>query len=369
MEKQLKILMLEDVEDDAELVDRLFAKEKIAFERLRVDTQAAYEEALDSYKPDLILSDHALPQFNSIEALIIKQEKKLDVPFIIVTGAVSEEFAVNCLKRGADDYVLKSNLSRLPSSINHSLNEYRQARIRREQEVTLRKKNEELLKVNKELDAFVYSISHNLRAPVASIIGVTNLVKLDHAKGTPHLYCELIEKSALKLDRTVKEILHYSRNSRTELLIAKINLKELCNECFNQLDYLEGMREVEMEVDIKGEGSFYSDRYRLGTLMTNLLTNAIKYKDVRKSRSLITIKGIVSPTQLTLNILDNGEGIRPNVLPNVFTMFYRGNENSDGDGLGLYIGKEMVEKLKGTIDIQSEYGQWTNVVLVLPNLA
>ena len=85
-------------------------KEKILFKRVRVDTREEFVQALDIFKPDVILSDHSLPQFNSIEALKICQSKKIDVPFILVTGAVSEEFAVNGLKRGADDYVLKSNL-------------------------------------------------------------------------------------------------------------------------------------------------------------------------------------------------------------------------------------------------------------------
>src|SRR5258706_8617925 len=139
MEKELKILMLEDVEEDAGLFDRVLTKEKIMFTRLRVDTRNEFIESLETFNPDVILSDHALPQFNSIEALKIVQERKVDVPFIIVTGSVSEEFAVSCIKKGADDYVLKSNLARLPLAINHSLNERLNRRIRLEQGEMLRK--------------------------------------------------------------------------------------------------------------------------------------------------------------------------------------------------------------------------------------
>ena len=99
MEKELRILMLEDLEEDAGLVDRVLQKEKIAFTRIRVDTQDEFIDALENFNPDVILSDHSLPQFNSIEALKICQERKLNLPFILVTGAVSEEFAVNCLKK------------------------------------------------------------------------------------------------------------------------------------------------------------------------------------------------------------------------------------------------------------------------------
>src|SRR5687767_2272080 len=134
MEKELRILMLEDHEEDAGLVDRILQREKVPFTRIRVDTREDVIQALSTYKPDVILSDHSLPQFNSIEALKICQSKKIDIPFILVTGAVSEEFAVNCLKRGADDYILKSNLSRLPLAIRYALRQHRYENNRQIQE-------------------------------------------------------------------------------------------------------------------------------------------------------------------------------------------------------------------------------------------
>src|SRR5258706_14635990 len=136
MEKEIKILMLEAMEEDAGLVDRALQKGKIAFTRLRVDTEAEFIAALTTFTSDVILSDHSLPQFNSIEALRICQEKKLNLPFILVTGAVSEEFAVNCLKRGADDYVLKSNLCRRPLAIRYSLPHPRPENRRKKHEET-----------------------------------------------------------------------------------------------------------------------------------------------------------------------------------------------------------------------------------------
>src|SRR5258706_16482066 len=109
MEKELKILMLEDLEDDAQLIERALRKEKFAFTRVRVETRDEFTQALEKFKPDVILSDHSFPQFNSIAALTICQEKKLNLPFLLVTGSVSEEFAVNSLKKGADVYELNSN--------------------------------------------------------------------------------------------------------------------------------------------------------------------------------------------------------------------------------------------------------------------
>ncbi len=117
----MKILILEDVEEDVVLIERILKKDGLAFNTLQVDTRDEFIDAMNNFGPDVILSDHGLPQFNSTEALEICRGKSKKIPFILVTGTVSEEFAVNCIKQGADDYILKSNLSRLPSAIRNSL--------------------------------------------------------------------------------------------------------------------------------------------------------------------------------------------------------------------------------------------------------
>ncbi len=370
MEQELKILMLEDLEDDAWWTDRILTKAKIAFTRTRVDSKEEFIKALDVFNPDIILSDHSLPQFNSIEALEIARERRPDVPFIIVSGSVSEEFAVNCIKRGADDYILKSNMSRLPSAIRHSIDEYSNKKVRGEQEHALRKQNVELIKINKELDSFVYSISHNLRAPLASVIGLVNIAKLDHHKSnkTSDHYFDLISQSTLKLDDTLKEILDYSQNVRTALEISEINFQQLCDESFDRLKYLKGSLEIEKQFTTPNETKFYSDIYRLKIILLNLFSNSIKFRDDRKAKQFINIEASVTSTQAVLNISDNGIGIHPDYLPNVFGMFVRANERNPGAGLGLFVAKEMIEKLKGTIEIASSYGEWTRVEITLPNM-
>src|ERR1700722_8989462 len=117
----LKILMLEDNAVDADLIIRQLHNDKLEFESEVVVTKGEYIIALDEFNPDIILSDHSLPQFDSLSALAIAKEKKPGIPFIIVTGSVSEEYAVTCMKSGADDYILKDSLTRLTSAIKSSL--------------------------------------------------------------------------------------------------------------------------------------------------------------------------------------------------------------------------------------------------------
>ncbi len=125
MNLKIKVLHLEDNSSDAELIDYELRKGDIQFEKQVVDSREEYEEMLNEFNPDIILSDHSLPSFNSFKALEILKDTKLDIPFILVTATVSEEFAVDIMKRGADDYILKDRLQRLPSAVMNSIEKRR----------------------------------------------------------------------------------------------------------------------------------------------------------------------------------------------------------------------------------------------------
>lgn len=370
MKEELKILMLEDLEEDTGLIVRTLKKENFRFTHVRVETREEFFESCHSYKPDLILSDHSLPQFNSIEALKICHEAGLKVPFILVTGAVSEEFAVMCLKQGADDYVLKSNLSRLPIAIRAAFENRQRDTMRITQEEKLHKQNEELMKINKELDSFVYSVSHNLRSPLSSILGLINVARMEQRDKliAPDQYFDLMEKSVLKLDDTIKEILDYSKNSRNEIVATTIDFNILVQEAFNQLKYLNGYDSIRKEITVDGELLFYSDAFRLKVILTNLISNALKYCDPIKDQSFIKITISITPDAAIIQIEDNGIGIHSRLLPNIYKMFYRATEKNEGSGLGLYIVKEMIDKLEGEISISSIYSQGTTITISLPNM-
>jgi signal transduction histidine kinase len=369
MEKEIKILMLEDMEEDAGLIDEVLQAEKIVFSRVRVDTREEFTDALKKFRPDVVLSDHSLPSFNSIEALKICHENGLNVPFILVTGTVSEEFAVNCLKRGADDYVLKSNLTRLPMAIRYALRRRRQENARKGKEEILRRQNLELTKINQELDSFVYSVSHNLRSPLHSVLGLVNIALMDDDKSNEMVnrYFEMIRKNAARLDTTLQQNLIYSRNARSEVNFSEVDLEQLIRQCFAEFKYLEGNREIKKEIDIRKQAPLYSDSYRLYTILSNLISNAIKYLDETKDQSLIQVVATITPASAIINVRDNGIGIHRDYLPKVFNMFFRATEKREGDGLGLYIVKEMLERLHATVSITSTLGEATDFTLTIPN--
>lgn len=370
MEKELKILMLEDLQDDVGLIERTLLKEGMNFSVKRVDSQKEFSECLTEFQPDVILSDHALPQFNSLEALKICRKQAVNVPFILVTGTVSEEFAVSCLKQGADDYVLKSNMVRLPSAIYNALKQRHHEVKRKKAERTLRKQNEELVKINKELDSFVYSVSHNLRAPLMSVLGLINLVQIENKKGDEILnnYFAMMQHSIHKLDDTLKEILDYSRNARSVLNITAVDTKKMVEDSFQRLKYMEGSETISKSVQVFNNMPFYTDPYRLSVIINNLVSNAIKYKDDSKKNSIIELQANVTESNLELTFRDNGIGIGEEYLPKIFEMFFRGTERSDGAGLGLYIVKETVDKLNGSLSVDSKKGEGTTFKITIPNM-
>ena len=247
MKRTLKILCLEDDEEDFDIINHTLETGGLSIATKRVDTKEKYLDALDTYNPDVILSDHSLPQFNSTEALKLCHAKHLQIPFILVTGAVSDEFAVNCIKLGADDYVLKSNLRRLPSAIENALKHKGTEKARLKAISELAARNEELLKINNELDSFVYSVSHNLRAPLMSVLGLLNLVKLENSTENLHHYHQMMEDSIYKLDNTVKEILDYSRNARQELQIGPIDFKNMIKETLDKMQFMSGFELLDIQ--------------------------------------------------------------------------------------------------------------------------
>lgn len=371
-EKELRILMLEDLPEDIGLIERILRKEGIRFVSRYADTREEYVRALNEFGPDVILSDHVLPQFNSVEALVICRKNLTNVPFILVTGTVSEEFAVSCLKQGADDYVLKSNLVRLPSAIINALKQRSVEQKRRTAELTLRQQNEELVKINQELDSFVYSVSHNLRAPLMSVLGLLRLAYIEVERADQETkvllsYFSMMEHSINKLDDTLKEILDYSRNARSVIKIEKIDLAHLLQDGFDRLKYHEGFEKIEMSVEIDGDVPFYSDSYRLTVVLHNLISNSIKYRDSKKEHQFIRVNAIITPAAAHIEFSDNGMGIPGELLTKIYDMFFRATDKSEGAGLGLYIVRETVDKLGGRITAESSVGEGTTFRLELPN--
>lgn len=358
-ENELRILMVEDDMDDVHLIERVLRKSNLAFVNECVDKLGEFNEALSRFRPDIVLSDHGMPGFNSFEALQICLKEHSDIPFILVTGTVSDEYAIACLKNGVDDYVLKTNLLRLPTAIRSAVKKRNLERLKREAEVTLRKQNE-------ELDNFVYSVSHNLRGPLLSVVGLLNLAEDSSSKTELNDLHTMMRTSISRLNDTLNDIIEYSRNSRNEITCDYLDWMEIIRRTFLKMAYLHPAEDITKMLTLNTIVPFFSDIKRIEVVLGNLLINAVSYRS-RDRELIIGVEVSTSDDDVVIVIKDNGIGIKEEVLPKIYNMFYRGTEASQGAGLGLYIVKEIVEKLHGKIIITSMAGIGTTVTVTIPS--
>ncbi|HAC24130.1 MAG TPA: hypothetical protein DCE81_04365 [Cytophagales bacterium] len=234
-------------------------------------------------------------------------------------------------------------------------------------DITEQKKLEEELQTrNTELDNFVYKVSHDLRAPLSSILGLVNLAKLPGNPDNPADYLNLVGDRVKKLDGFINDVLSHSKNLKMEIKLAPINLQEIIEKLFHDLSYMPQASRITYTVNVEGE-ALCSDPWRISEIFRNLISNAIKYMDPYKPRPHVDIHASVSRAQAQIRFSDNGVGIADRDQPRIFEMFYRATDRSSGSGLGLYIVKNAVEKLGGEIKIASIFGHGTTFTITLPN--
>lgn len=228
--------------------------------------------------------------------------------------------------------------------------------------------NQELKTANYELDRFVYSTTHDLRAPLNSMLGIIEIAQDDTTEEMMLEYLKMLKGSAKKLDGFICDILDYSRNSRMKVDNEHINLSELLNDVTQNLKFMgDNNRAVELKTDIVGNTSIFSDKNRLITILNNLISNAIRYQNSKIPNPFVSITIDSSDSETEIVIQDNGIGINKDLHLKIFDMFYRVSRESVGSGLGLYIVKEAVNKLNGDIQIQSEIGLGTAFYIKIPN--
>lgn len=362
IKENTKVLVLEDNDYDYELVVRKLGKMSFTFDIMRAVDEEEFESLLKNYSPNLILSDFSLPSFSGLEALVIAKSVRPEVPFIFVSGSIGEERAVEALKQGAADYVLKENLNKLEPSVSRALAEV--------QEKAKRKEAEEKLKIkNKELRDLVYRVSHDFKGPICTIQGAINLSKMANNKEEYLLYANAVEKVATKLDGVVKNLSNFQYVFADEVDLEKFELKAVVDDAVQSVaqSLAEEFKEVELQINLSGEKEAFSEKHFHFSILYNLIHNAVVFSDKRKSSRTINCTINNTKNGISIHIEDNGIGISDTVIERVCEMFYRGSPASKGAGLGLYIIKTCTKLLNGTLEIKSEEGKGTEVVVFLPN--
>jgi len=488
LDSPYKILLVEDIASDAELILYELKKAKIACEHLRVEHEEQYVKALKEFEPDIILADFSLPRFNALQALSIINEENIIIPFILVTGSQSEEIAVECIKNGADDYLLKTSLTRLPTAFFNSIKIKKEIKTRQKAEqrlkeseayksailntaadsiitvdengnvdlfnnaaenlfgyseeeisgrpisllvpdfakidivselnefierqgktsanqreligkkkdgsaffveisvdkvvfsdrsffviiirdITNRKITEENIKFkNRELNTFVYRVSHDLKGPISSILGLVEVANTE-LHGIPQAlrYNKLIRQSAHKLDYTLVELLKVLHVREAEVEYSTVNIYELVTEVIRNYANQGLLENIYTKVEVEKNLEFPTAQHFLQIVLEKLILNSIHFRKDFSSENYIYLKAEVFKDKLILEVKDNGVGIEKSIQGKVFDMFFRGNNISKGSGLGLYLTKIVVDKLEGKIDLNSEKDKGTTIRVIIPS--
>ncbi|MBX2897585.1 MAG: HAMP domain-containing histidine kinase [Cyclobacteriaceae bacterium] len=227
-------------------------------------------------------------------------------------------------------------------------------------------KNTLLTKTNQELDRFVYSASHELRAPLTSLLGLVDIASRSSEAIEVKQCHQMMTERIHNLDMLIKEIIDFSRNTRVEIQLENIVLRPFVEQLTEELKFMAVADKVQVQLIIDPHLEIKTDKARLQVILNNLISNAFKYVDLQKQSREIKISAVLQNKQLLLTIADNGIGISKEYHKKIFDMFFRASVQSSGSGLGLYIVQDIVTRLHGSIRVESVAGEGSTFVLMLP---
>ena len=353
--KTLRVLMVEDDPADVELV--LLALRSDGFQVLsdRVQSVEDFTQHIRGSAYDVILADYNLPQWRGMDTLEILRNERLDVPLIVVTGYLGEEKAVDCIKQGATDCVLKNNLGRLPLSVRRALEEKELRRQRRQSDEELARKVEELARSNQDLEQFAYVASHDLQEPLRMVANYTQLLaeryrgRLDEQADK---YIHYAVDGAIRMQALIQDLLKFSRVGKKEIDLRPTDLRAVVEQA--QTNLAASVQETHAEIHWNGLPVVMADAAQLTQVFQNLIANGIKFHGDQKPA--IQIAAQKNDDAWTVSISDNGIGIPAENWDDVFVIFRRLHTRSEyeGNGIGLSICKKIIERHGGKIWLEAQ---------------
>ena len=379
MATPLRVLICDDSQDDVALTVRELRRGGYEPSIEHVDTPTAMAAALERESWDVVLSDYTMPQFSAPAALALVQERGVDVPFIIVSGSIGEDAAVEAMRAGASDYILKDRPARLPSAVERALREaeLRRERRRAEEERARLLERERAARAAAEAalrarDEFLSIAAHELKTPLTSLKAVVQLTarrlekqgsfdpsRLDRALRT-------VEQQTDKLARLVTQLLDISRIEAGQFAISP-EPTDLARLAHGVVSLMQVTREHHhLVLDAPPALPARVDPLRFEQVLTNLLDNAIRYSPAGGQIDVRLL--LLEPTSAHLEVRDHGPGIPEEDRPRLFDRFFQAHADShaSGMGLGLYISREIVEAHGGQIDAEFPPDGGTRVAVTLP---
>lgn len=356
-EKKIKVLY---VDDEANNLLAFKATFRRTYEVFTAISAAEGLSILNDNPVHVILADQRMPQSTGVEFFDIVRNAHPDPIRILLTGFTDVEAIIDAINRGQIFRYLKKPWDELElqTTIKNAYEVY----VTRQQ---LKTKIEELEKSNDELNRFVYSTSHDLRSPLASVMGVLNLAKMENSVIDPNGYMGMIESCVKKMDFFILKVIEYYKSIRVDETYEPIDFKTILQESID-LCRMQNPS-ITFEMDINQTHDFSVDAFRLTVILNNLISNAVKYQRPDEPNPTVKLSVNVHEQEAKIIIADNGVGIIEDHLNNIFKMFFRSNFTVNGLGIGLYIVKEALTRIGGEINVNSTYGSGTTFTLRIPN--
>jgi signal transduction histidine kinase len=333
----VRVLLLEDSDIDAELTSVWLEKLNRPCAVNRASDRATYMAQLESGGFDIILADYSLPDFDGLAALEVARQRDKEVPFIFVSGVIGEDFAIEALKCGATDYVLKRNLARLPNAIERALAESADRRERRRAEAALRE-------ADRRKDEFLAILAHELRNPLAPLSNGLQLIRSQGAQsGVVDEALRMMERQLHQMTRLVDDLLDVARITQNKIVLRReqFAVSEAVEGAAELCGPLLAQRGQRLVARLPAEPLFVdADKVRLTQLVGNLVHNASKFS---KSGQEIELSVREQAGEVVVAVRDYGAGIPPDMLDRIFEMFTQVRQPGVGGGLG--IGLTLVRRI------------------------
>jgi signal transduction histidine kinase len=365
---KLHALLVEDNALDAALVLRALFKDGFDVTADVVEDEVAFIQALRARPPEVVLADYNLPNWKGMDALKTLRSEGLDIPMILVSGTLGDVTAVECIKQGATDYVLKDGLARLPEVVRRALREKNERGLRHQMEEDLARKVDELARSNSDLEQFAYVASHDLQEPLRMVTAYTQLLgeryrgRLDESADK---YIGYASEGAQRMQILIQDLLAFSRIGRNSATSMSVDCNAVMAEVL--LGLAPAILESGATVTLGELPAVWADRTQIAQLFQNLIANAIKFRGDR--RPLIAMQAEKADQHSLFSVSDNGIGIAPEYAQNIFVVFQRLHARTEypGNGIGLAICKKIVERYGGRIWVESQAGSGSTFKFTLPS--
>lgn len=359
MESKIRVLYIDDEPNNLLAFQASFRRH---YEIYTAETVSEGLNILNDKDIQVVIADQRMPKTTGVEFFNIVRKAHPDPVRILLTGYTDLDALIDAINKGEIFRYIKKpwDEMELMTAIQNGHELYQTRR-------QLHTKMEELQKANDELNRFVYSTSHDLRSPLANILGILNLAKLQQpgSINDAQEYFSMIESCVNKMDVFIHKTIEYYKGIRLEDVNEEVDFKKMFQDSIELCNMQNPA--IVFEVQVDQPGVFVCDGFRLSLILNNLISNAVKYQRADESHPKVKLSASVTDQAAVIQIEDNGVGIIEEHLNKIFQIFFRSTDFKNGLGIGLYIVKEALTRIGGDISVKSDVGKGTSFTLRVPN--